>query len=102
MKVTSASAQRRFIHEFSGYLEGIVEQAHDRQVQSIPSNDDYLRVRRRDLGAYPSFAIVESTFELPDEVYYHPVVVELSRLSVDMIIYNNVRCSSPLECIQRT
>ena len=95
VEVTSITAQRHFIDEFSGYLEAIVEEAHDRE--SIPSIDDYLILRRRVIGAYPFFALMESAFELPDEVYYHPVVVELSRLTVDMIIFDNVRFSSPPE-----
>ena len=101
IEVTSVTAQRHFINEFSRYLEGVVEQAHGRQIQSIPNIDDYLMVRRRDVGAYPCFALVESAFELPDEVYYHPVVVELSHLTVDMILFDNVCCSSPPECIHR-
>ena len=73
----------------------MVDQAHDRQTQSIPSIHDYLGVRRRDIGAYACFPLIESTFELPDEVYCHPVVVELSRLAVEMIIFDNVSCSTP-------
>ena len=101
IEVTGVTAQRHFIEEFSRYLEAAVDQAHVRQTQSIPSIDDYLIVRRRDIGAYACFPLVESAFELPDEVYYHPVVVELSRLAVEMIFLDNVRCSSPPECIYR-
>ena len=95
VEVTSASAQRHFIDNFFAYLEAMVDQAHDRQTQSIPSIHDYLGVRRRDIGAYACFPLIESTFELPDEVYCHPVVVELSRLAVEMIIFDNVSCSTP-------
>ena len=100
IEVASVTAQRRFIDVFSRYLEGVVEQAR-RQTQGIPSIDDYLIVRRQDIGAYPCFPLIEPAFnlKLPDEVLYHPVMVELSRLAVDMIIFDNVCCSLPPECI---
>ena len=93
VQVTSATARRHFIDEFPRYFEAIVEQAHVRQTRSIPNFDDYLSVRRRDVAVYTFFPLIGSAFELPDEVYYHPVVVELSLLAVDMIIIDNVRCS---------
>ena len=43
-------------------------------------------------------SLIESAFDLPDEIYYHPFVVELSRLTVEMSLFDNVRCSSPPEC----
>ena len=97
-KLSGPTSQRHFVVQFCNYLKGAVDQAHHRE-NGIPGVDDYLTVRRQDIGAYPCFPLLEAAFELPDEVYYHPVMVELSRLAVDMIIFDNVCYSLPPECI---
>jgi Delta6-protoilludene synthase len=49
-----------------------------------------LEVRRDTIGAKPSFAILETAMNLPDEAVRHPDIVELSILSIDMILLGNV------------
>jgi len=49
-----------------------------------------LEVRRDTIGAKPSFAILETAMNLPDEAVYHPDIVELSILAIDMILLGNV------------
>jgi hypothetical protein len=49
-----------------------------------------LEVRRDTIGAKPSFAILETAMNLPDEAVYHPDIVELSILTIDMILLGNV------------
>jgi terpene synthase-like protein len=49
-----------------------------------------LEVRRDTIGAKPSFAILETAMNLPDEAVYHPDIVELSVVAVDMILLGNV------------
>jgi hypothetical protein len=47
-------------------------------------------VRRDTIGAKPSFAILETGLNLPDQAVQHPAIVELSILSIDMILLGNV------------
>jgi hypothetical protein len=49
-----------------------------------------LEVRRDTIGAKPSFAILETAMNLPDEAVYHPDIVELSIVTIDMILLGNV------------
>jgi hypothetical protein len=49
-----------------------------------------LEVRRDTIGAKPSFAILETAMNLPDEAVHHPDIVELSIMSIDMILLGNV------------
>lgn len=47
-------------------------------------------MRRDTIGAKPSFAILETGMNLPDEAVQHPVIQEMSILSIDMILLGNV------------
>lgn len=49
-----------------------------------------MEVRRDTIGAKPSFAILETAMNLPDEAVYHPNIVELSIVTIDMILLGNV------------
>jgi hypothetical protein len=67
-----------------------VQQAADRTHKHIRSIDEYLEVRRDTIGAKPSFAILETGLNLPDEAVYHPIIQELSIVTIDMILLGNV------------
>jgi len=67
-----------------------VQQAADRTHKHVRTIEEYLDVRRDTIGAKPSFAILETAMNLPDEAVYHPVITELSILTIDMILLGNV------------
>jgi len=67
-----------------------VQQAADRTHKHIRTIEEYLEVRRDTIGAKPSFAILETGLNLPDEAVRHPIIDELSILSIDMILLGNV------------
>lgn len=71
----------------------MVQQAADRTHKYIRTIQEYLEVRRDTIGAKPSFAILELDMNLPDEAIHHPVIEELSILSIDMILLGNVGCT---------
>ena len=71
----------------------MVQQAADRTHKHIRSIQEYLEVRRDSIGAKPSFAILELDMNIPDEAVHHPVIEELSILSIDMILLGNVGCT---------
>ena len=56
----------------------------------IPNVDQYMRLRRATAGALPSLAMAEMDLDLPDEVRYHPVIVELEEIMRDVICVVNV------------
>jgi hypothetical protein len=71
----------------------VVQQAADRTHKHIRGIQEYLEVRRDTIGAKPSFAILELDMNLPDEAVHHPVIEEMSSLTIDMILLGNVSCT---------
>ncbi|KAL7282972.1 terpenoid synthase [Trametes coccinea BRFM310] len=97
VKIASASSQRRFIATFDDYCQSVVEQATDRAIGRMHDVDSYLHMRRENIGAKPSFAILELDMDLPDEVFFHPMLVDLSTWAIDMLILGNDICSYNVE-----
>ena len=67
-----------------------MQQAADRTHKHIRTIDEYLEVRRDTIGAKPSFAILETGLNLPDEAVHHPIIDELALVATDMILLGNV------------
>ena len=76
-------------------MEAVIQQAEDRDNDYVRSISEYLDLRRRTIGAKPSFDLLLLPLELPDHILDHPVITELSQLSIDMIILANVRFILP-------
>ncbi|PBK94405.1 terpenoid synthase [Armillaria gallica] len=89
VKSASNTSQKRFVEAFGHYTDAVVEQAKDRHHCHIRNIDDYFEVRRLTIGVDPSYAMLELGYDLPDEVFYHPTVVALRRMSCDLIIMDN-------------
>ena len=79
------------VESFTAYLESVVQQAYDRDNNVIRSIDTYFENRRQNIGARPSYVPMELDLNLPDHVFYHPVIEELSYYIADLIILDNVR-----------
>jgi len=75
---------------FATYTQSVVDQAADRTHKYIRTVDEYLEIRRDTIGAKPSFAILETGLNLPDEAVRHPIIDELSIVAIDMILLGNV------------
>ncbi|KAG2118311.1 isoprenoid synthase domain-containing protein [Suillus clintonianus] len=89
IQTASLPSQRHFLETFTAYLRAVVVEALDRERSHRRSINDYLKLRRLTVGAVPSFVICEMGMDLPDEVFYHPVVVELAECSTDLILISN-------------
>ena len=76
---------------YEEYVEAVCQQAEDRDVGHVRSISDYMDLRRRTIGAKPSFDLLLLPLELPDHILDHPVITELMFLAIDMIILANVR-----------
>ena len=88
--MASPQACRRFIQTFDTYCDSVVQQAAEREVNRRHTIESYLEMRRENIGAKPSFALLELDMELPDEIMEHPAIVNLSTWAIDMLIIGNV------------
>lgn len=86
----SPASQRHMIATIADFLESIVDQAIDRDANRYRTVDQYMERRRRNVGTRPSCVPLELSLNLTDEVFYHPVVEELTDLIVELIIIDNV------------
>ncbi|KAF8514326.1 terpenoid synthase [Hysterangium stoloniferum] len=89
VKTASVTSQYRFVQMASNYVEATVQEVHDRQNKNIRSIDDFFTLRRECSGIHTCFPMIQLAFDLPDEVFFDSVVVELSRLAADMVILDN-------------
>jgi Delta6-protoilludene synthase len=90
MESATPSSQKHFVEAFSDYLDSVVEQAEDRDKDIYRDIDNYFPTRRQNIGSRPSFVPAELGLDLPDDAFYHPVVLELSEYITDLIILDNV------------
>ncbi|KAJ8581301.1 terpenoid synthase [Rhizopogon salebrosus TDB-379] len=86
---TTPSFQRHFICSFTAYLNSVVDQALDRDHGHRRKIVDHFEHRRHTSGTYPCLAMSEIGMDLPDEVAYHPVIVELNDYAADLIAIEN-------------
>ncbi|KIJ57533.1 hypothetical protein HYDPIDRAFT_171648, partial [Hydnomerulius pinastri MD-312] len=80
IQASTVTAQRHFLENFTQWLNSLVTQAKDR---------DHGRSDATTLRPGPSFFGLEIIMDLPDEIYYHPTVVELTGYITDMVIVDN-------------
>ncbi|KAJ7645684.1 isoprenoid synthase domain-containing protein [Mycena polygramma] len=89
LKTASPSSAKHFVEAFTDYLESVVEQAKDRDSDTVLTVESYLKTRRQNIGARPSYVPGELHLDLPDEAFYHPVVKELEYDIAELIILDN-------------
>ncbi|KAH7904615.1 isoprenoid synthase domain-containing protein [Hygrophoropsis aurantiaca] len=63
--------------------------AYPRLSKVCRSIEGYLRIRRDNVGSLFSFALLHLGMDFPDEVFYHPVLVELLRYMSDIVLIDN-------------
>ncbi|KAG2136542.1 isoprenoid synthase domain-containing protein [Suillus bovinus] len=85
----SLSSQRHFLEAFTAYLQGVVGEALDRKQSHRRSFDDYLKLRRCTIGLKPCFFMCEMGMDLPDEVFYHPAIMDLIECITDLVLIDN-------------
>ncbi|KIH93396.1 hypothetical protein SPBR_04258 [Sporothrix brasiliensis 5110] len=90
----------RFLRHFEGYLQAVATEAADRAKERLRGPpvytlDSFLHVRRRTVGALPSFVLLELGLpaHVDDESITaaadHPLVRELASVATDMILIGN-------------
>lgn len=94
IKLASPNSQRHFLASFTAYLESVVAEAANRENNIIPTIDDYVANRRENVATRPGSMPFELDMDLPDEVFFHPVVVKLSTHIADLVLVDNVGATS--------
>jgi len=90
IETASLSSQRHIIANFTTYLDAVVQQAADRDNDTIRTIDSYISYHRNTIGLKPACGPLELELDIPDEVFYHPVIVELGDYIADIIFIDNV------------
>ncbi|KIP08907.1 hypothetical protein PHLGIDRAFT_103744 [Phlebiopsis gigantea 11061_1 CR5-6] len=92
-------SHHRFIQEFERYLRTVTREAQLREEHTIPDLASYTHLRRGTSAALLCFELFSYLFksELPNQVYHHPVLHELSFAADDMISWANDVYSYRLE-----
>ncbi|KAK4184826.1 terpenoid synthase [Podospora australis] len=81
--------QHRFKESFRRYLDSVVQQSADRDTGKIWDIKSYFSLRRETIGCYPSYALLEFSLDIPEEVSTHPTIRRLEDLATDMISIGN-------------
>ncbi|THH27301.1 hypothetical protein EUX98_g6890 [Antrodiella citrinella] len=89
IKTASLTSQKHMLSTLADFLESLVEQAADRDEDRYRTVEEYLRRRRQNVGTKPSCVPLELGLNLADEVFHHPVLVELTDYIVEIIIIDN-------------
>ncbi|KAG1874825.1 isoprenoid synthase domain-containing protein [Suillus subluteus] len=89
IQTTSLPFQRHFIYSYTAYLRAVVVEALDRDEAHCRSISDYIELRRDTCATKPAIAIYEMGMDLPDEVFYHPVIVELVECIAELMLIDN-------------
>ena len=89
-KDSSPIGRKHFIAAFTRYMNSVVDQARDREEDSVRSVESYFDNRRLNIGALPAYIPGVFDLDIPNEAFYHPHVVQLGYCVADMIIIDNV------------
>lgn len=101
IQTASPTSQKHFIEAFTDYLNSVVSQANDRDNNTLCTVDTYLRMRRENIGARPSYVPGELHLNIPDEAFYHPIIKELEYHIAELIILDNASRSSLFSDMQK-
>ncbi|KAG2048883.1 hypothetical protein BDR06DRAFT_1012664 [Suillus hirtellus] len=83
------SSQCHFLETFPGYLYAVVAEAFDRRQEHRRSLDDYLKLWCKSAGVIPCISIWGIGIDLPDEVFYHPFIMDLAGCITDLVLIDN-------------
>ncbi|CDO77211.1 hypothetical protein BN946_scf184747.g24 [Trametes cinnabarina] len=89
LQSATPEATVHFLESFTDYVRSVVTEAEDRCNGRIPDLESFIKIRRENNGGRPSLSPCELHLKLPDEVFYHPNLVELRLCIVDMITIIN-------------
>ena len=85
-------ARQRWIDTFGDWLDAITREADNRERGKILGLKELIDLRRGNSGGYTMFALIECILgiSLEPEVFDHPVLSNLTRAAVDLVMIANV------------
>ncbi|KAI0638649.1 terpenoid synthase [Trametes polyzona] len=89
LRVASPGAMAHFEESFGDYLNSVVSQADERGSAVVRSIEDFINIRRENNGGRPALLPYELHLNIPDEVYFHPQIIELRDCIADMVTTMN-------------
>ena len=101
-KIATPSATRHYVISFAEYLESNIVHSRDRENDIISPWEGFLDYRRPNTSGRSMFFFGELGLDIPDEVYYHPVIRELQNCAIDVIAIDNVSSISVLPVTRAT
>lgn len=89
IQTMSMTCQRRFIDVFTTYLRSVAVEAIDREQKHCRSIDENFKHRRETSGVLVWFVLCGMEMDLPDEVFYHPAIVDMVECAADLVTVEN-------------
>ncbi|KAI0630501.1 terpenoid synthase [Trametes polyzona] len=86
---STPSGRARFLFAWANFVESVVVQARDRDQTGFRTVNDFLEVRRHNIGAQPCYALAVLNEDLPLDVSDLPLVKDICRTITDMVILDN-------------
>lgn len=82
--------RKRFFKSWEDYVTSVAHQAEDRSQSHILDLESFIQIRRLSSGGFPTMLIHEMDMDIPDDIRWHPTIVEMEKLGVDLIGIVNV------------
>lgn len=91
MRAGPATA-RRFIEHVADYVTSVTEEAGLREKNIVLDLESYDTIRRDNSAVRTAFGLFGYVLghDLPDEIFYHPVYMDMYLAAVDMVTWANV------------
>ncbi|KAK0214406.1 isoprenoid synthase domain-containing protein [Armillaria fumosa] len=110
VKSASSTSQKHFVESLGYYVDALVEEAEDRHHHRIRNVEEYFDICRWNIGIYMVYAMLELSYDIPDEVFNYPTFValrsaaSLPTASLDLASYNKEQALEEhphniLECV---
>jgi hypothetical protein len=88
--ISSATVQQRLVETQERAMDAQVQQCVDRKHDFAHNSEEYLPIRLHSSSMLPSYVIMELDIDVPDEVYYHPLLEKLRYWGFILICIDNV------------
>ncbi|KAL3299485.1 terpenoid synthase [Colletotrichum asianum] len=90
LEIGTTESWQLFRDLFDDYLDGVVEEAGlRRRLPALPSRNEYMAVRQKTIGMYPSIAFLLIKCEVRREVWEEPTIQSLMNLCFRIVINQN-------------
>lgn len=94
-----------FVAAFVDYMKAVVAQAEARDRGGFLTVDEFLAIRREDVGARPLYVLGALFLSIPDHFHDDPLHARMIRLGCDLVAIDNVSFVTHLyghKCIGNT